>query len=228
MTCGTSLVSPAAAERDYGVVIDTERRAVDEAATVRLRARTQGGTGRRHDPLRDPGRRVSGYRIGADIGGTFTDIVLLDEDGNVISKKISSSVENYALAIVEGLESVFAGHGVAPGEVAEIMHGTTVASNAILERAGARVGTGHQQGLPRRAGAAQPADAAALRPHLGEAPAAGGALPADGGGRAGERRGRGRASAGPRRREAGGAAVARRRGRGHRDLPRQLVCEPRP
>ena len=80
------------------------------------------------------------YRIGVDIGGTFTDIVLLDDDGNVISKKISSSVENYALAIVEGLESVFAEHGVAPDDVAEIMHGTTVASNAILELDGARVG----------------------------------------------------------------------------------------
>ena len=79
-------------------------------------------------------------RIGVDIGGTFTDIVLLDDDGDVISKKISSSVENYAHAIVEGLESVFAEHGVAPDEVAEIMHGTTVASNAILELAGARVG----------------------------------------------------------------------------------------
>ncbi len=83
---------------------------------------------------------VKNYRIGVDIGGTFTDIVLLDDDGNVISKKISSSVENYARAIVEGLESVFAEHGVAPPEVAEIMHGTTVASNAILELAGARVG----------------------------------------------------------------------------------------
>ena len=80
------------------------------------------------------------YRVGVDIGGTFTDIVLLDDGGNVISKKISSSVENYAHAIVEGLESVFAEHGVAPDEVAEIMHGTTVASNAILELAGARVG----------------------------------------------------------------------------------------
>ena len=80
------------------------------------------------------------YRIGVDIGGTFTDIVLLDDDGNVISKKISSSVENYAHAIVEGLESVFAEHGVGSDEVAEIMHGTTVASNAILELAGARVG----------------------------------------------------------------------------------------
>ena len=66
--------------------------------------------------------------------------MLLDDDGHVISKKISSSVENYALAIVEGLESVFATHGAAPDEVAEIMHGTTVASNAIIELAGARVG----------------------------------------------------------------------------------------
>ena len=80
------------------------------------------------------------YRIGVDIGGTFTDIVLLDGDGDVISKKISSSVENYALAIVDGLESVFAEHGVAPDAVAEVMHGTTVASNAILELEGARVG----------------------------------------------------------------------------------------
>ena len=83
---------------------------------------------------------MNDYRIGVDIGGTFTDVVLLDGEGRVISKKVSSSVENYALAIVEGLESVFAEHGVAPGEVAEIMHGTTVASNAILELAGARVG----------------------------------------------------------------------------------------
>ena len=83
---------------------------------------------------------MSDYRIGVDIGGTFTDIVLLDGGGNVISKKISSSVENYALAIVEGLESVFAEHGVGPDDVAEIMHGTTVASNAILELDGARVG----------------------------------------------------------------------------------------
>ena len=83
---------------------------------------------------------MSGYRVGVDIGGTFTDVVLLDDGGRVISKKISSSVDDYALAIVEGLEAVFAGHGVAPDEVAGIMHGTTVASNAILELAGARVG----------------------------------------------------------------------------------------
>ena len=80
------------------------------------------------------------YRAGIDIGGTFTDIVLLGRGGDVVSKKISSSVENYALAIVEGLEMLFAEQGVAPDEVDEIMHGTTVASNAILERSGAQVG----------------------------------------------------------------------------------------
>ena len=83
---------------------------------------------------------MSRYRAGIDIGGTFTDIVLLDRGGAVVSKKISSSVENYALAIVDGLEALFAEQGMAPDEVDEIMHGTTVASNAILERSGARVG----------------------------------------------------------------------------------------
>ena len=83
---------------------------------------------------------MSRYRTGVDIGGTFTDIVLLGRGGEVVSKKISSSVENYALAIVDGLEALFAEQGVAPDEVDEIMHGTTVASNAILERSGARVG----------------------------------------------------------------------------------------
>ncbi len=80
------------------------------------------------------------YRIGADIGGTFTDIVLIDEEGNVLSKKVSSSVENYASAIIAGITDLFETHGIAPGDVAEILHGTTVASNAILELKGARVG----------------------------------------------------------------------------------------
>ena len=80
------------------------------------------------------------FRVGVDIGGTFTDIVLLGRDGEVISKKVSSSVENYAIAIVDGLETLFAEQGVVPGDIEEILHGTTVASNAILERRGARVG----------------------------------------------------------------------------------------
>ena len=80
------------------------------------------------------------YRIGVDIGGTFTDIVLLGADGKVHTKKISSSVDNYARAIVEGLTELFAETGLAGDSMEEIRHGTTVASNAILEHKGARTG----------------------------------------------------------------------------------------
>ena len=80
------------------------------------------------------------YRAGVDIGGTFTDIVLLGSDGTVHTKKISSSTGNYAQAIVDGLSEVFSETGLSGAAIDEIRHGTTVASNAILEHKGARVG----------------------------------------------------------------------------------------
>src|SRR5215210_8671265 len=80
------------------------------------------------------------YRVGVDIGGTFTDIVLLGSDGAIHTKKISSSVGNYAQAIVDGLSEVFGETGLSGSSIEEIRHGTTVASNAILEHKGARVG----------------------------------------------------------------------------------------
>src|ERR1041385_1843858 len=80
------------------------------------------------------------YRVGVDIGGTFTDIVLLGSDGSVHVKKIASSVGNYAQAIVDGLAEVFRESVLSGSAVEEIRHGTTVASNAILEHKGARVG----------------------------------------------------------------------------------------
>lgn len=80
------------------------------------------------------------YSVGVDIGGTFTDIVLLGSDGTIHTKKISSSVDNYARAIVEGLTEVFVETRLDGKAIEEIRHGTTVASNAILEHKGARVG----------------------------------------------------------------------------------------
>src|SRR5919108_4805754 len=80
------------------------------------------------------------YRVGVDVGGTFTDIVLLGADGTIHTKKISSSVENYARAIVEGLREVLDEAGLTGTALEEIRHGTTVASNAILEHKGARTG----------------------------------------------------------------------------------------
>jgi len=80
------------------------------------------------------------FRAGIDIGGTFTDIVLVGSDGSIHTKKVSSSVENYAAAIVNGLAELFSETGLTCAAIEEIRHGTTVASNAILERKGARVG----------------------------------------------------------------------------------------
>src|SRR5690242_9530514 len=79
-------------------------------------------------------------RVGVDIGGTFTDIVVLSSDGAIHTKKVSSTVGDYARAIVDGLAELFAETGLSGGAIDEIRHGTTVASNAILEHKGARVG----------------------------------------------------------------------------------------
>lgn len=83
---------------------------------------------------------MRGLRAGVDIGGTFTDIVLLGEDGSRYTKKVSSTVDDYARAIVEGLTALLQEIGAEAGAIAELLHGTTVASNAILEHKGARTG----------------------------------------------------------------------------------------
>jgi N-methylhydantoinase A len=80
------------------------------------------------------------FRVGVDIGGTFTDIVLLDAAGGTRTRKVSSSVDDYARAIALGLAELFAEHGIGGDDIEEIRHGTTVASNAILEHKGARTG----------------------------------------------------------------------------------------
>jgi N-methylhydantoinase A len=80
------------------------------------------------------------WRIGVDIGGTFTDIVLLGPDGRLAVRKVSSTVDDYARAIVEGLEIALQETGLTAADVRDIRHGATVASNAILERRGAKVG----------------------------------------------------------------------------------------
>ena len=136
------------AEADYGVVI--VKKEIDPKATAKKRAEIRAARGwrevpavQREDPLPKSQKSslVTSYRVGVDVGGTFTDIVLLGSDGTIHTKKISSSVENYAQAIVEGLTEVFRETGAhRRSAIEEIRHGTTVASNAILEHKGARTG----------------------------------------------------------------------------------------
>jgi len=82
---------------------------------------------------------MTSYRLGVDIGGTFTDIVLLGEDGTVHTKKILSTPDDYSRAIEDGIRQLLTETGVAPGDITEVAHGTTVATNAIIERKGVRV-----------------------------------------------------------------------------------------
>ncbi|MDP6406747.1 MAG: hydantoinase/oxoprolinase N-terminal domain-containing protein, partial [Alphaproteobacteria bacterium] len=83
---------------------------------------------------------MENFRVGVDIGGTFTDIVFLRPDGTMHTKKVPSTVDDYARGIVDGISHVLADARLNAGDVADILHGTTVASNAILEGKGARTG----------------------------------------------------------------------------------------
>lgn len=80
-----------------------------------------------------------GYRIGIDIGGTFTDLVFMDPEGQVLRAKVLSTPDDYSRGIANGLESASAGSGLQVDEITQIMHGTTVATNALLEGKGAKV-----------------------------------------------------------------------------------------
>ena len=77
-------------------------------------------------------------RIGIDVGGTFTDIVAIADDGEVAIRKVSSTVDDYSRAIAEALPILFAGSDCSGRAVREVLHATTVATNAILQRIGAR------------------------------------------------------------------------------------------
>jgi N-methylhydantoinase A len=82
----------------------------------------------------------SAIRVGVDIGGTFTDIVVAGADGSIWTRKVSSTPDDYSLAIVQGLVNVMSQKKVRSSQFEEIVHGTTVATNAILEHKGARTG----------------------------------------------------------------------------------------
>ena len=79
------------------------------------------------------------YRVGVDIGGTFTDLVFLGGDGRLDRLKVPSTPDDYARAITEGVGRYIDDSQVTDAEaIEEIVHATTVATNAILERKGAR------------------------------------------------------------------------------------------
>lgn len=76
-------------------------------------------------------------RLGVDIGGTFTDVVL-EKSGELFSTKVLTTYTAPENAIIDGMKQVCAKSGVTPAEIDQIIHGTTLATNALIERRGAR------------------------------------------------------------------------------------------
>ncbi|MBI4182948.1 MAG: hydantoinase/oxoprolinase family protein [Proteobacteria bacterium] len=79
------------------------------------------------------------YRIGVDIGGTFTDLVLMDEgSGRLFSEKVLTTPEDPSEAVLSGVASLLAKAGVRAGEISNVIHGTTLVANALIERKGVK------------------------------------------------------------------------------------------
>ncbi len=79
----------------------------------------------------------SSWRIGVDIGGTFTDVVL-EKGAAQVSTKVLTTPEAPERGVQEGVRAALAQTGAAPGDVGLVIHGTTLATNAVIERKGAR------------------------------------------------------------------------------------------
>src|SRR5262250_1703821 len=100
------------------------------------------------------------FRIGVDVGGTFTDLVCVDATGQVTLAKVATTPGDQSLGVMAGLERLAETLGTASGALLEaterIVHGTTVATNALLEHKGAKVGLltseGHRDILEMREG----------------------------------------------------------------------------
>ena len=83
----------------------------------------------------------SGYRLGADVGGTFTDILLIEEaSGRSFTAKVPSTPQDSSIGVLNGIERVCDQAGVSLADISHVMHGTTVATNTVLTASGARVG----------------------------------------------------------------------------------------
>ena len=81
------------------------------------------------------------YRLGVDVGGTFTDFLLLNEDtGETNTAKVPSTPEDSSIGVLNGVAKICDSSSIDPADIKLVMHGTTVATNAVLTGRGAKVG----------------------------------------------------------------------------------------
>ncbi len=90
---------------------------------------------------RPSGSSGTGLRLGVDVGGTFTDLLLLDQkNGRTYTAKVPSTPKDSSIGVLNGIEKICRTAGINPTDIAEVMHGTTVATNTVLTLSGALVG----------------------------------------------------------------------------------------
>ncbi|MDN3353607.1 hydantoinase/oxoprolinase family protein [Actinomadura sp. DC4] len=83
---------------------------------------------------------MTGVRVGIDVGGTFTDVVLaVPGDGRVLHHKEPSTPGDPSRAVADGLAAIVAAAGLSPGDLTSVTHGTTIGLNAVIQRRGARI-----------------------------------------------------------------------------------------
>ena len=81
------------------------------------------------------------YRLGVDVGGTFTDLLLISEEtGKTFTAKVPSTPEDSSIGVLNGVARICDESGIDPTQIKRVMHGTTVATNAVLQKKGSKVG----------------------------------------------------------------------------------------
>ena len=81
------------------------------------------------------------YRLGVDVGGTFTDLLLINENsGETYTAKVPSTPEDSSIGVLNGVARICKESGTDPSAIRRVMHGTTVATNSVLTGKGAKVG----------------------------------------------------------------------------------------
>ncbi len=80
-------------------------------------------------------------RVGVDVGGTFTDLIAVDDEtGTILVHKLPTTPDDPSQGTVQGISEIAAEAGIAPSDLDQVFHGTTIATNIVIEHNGARVG----------------------------------------------------------------------------------------
>ncbi|MDI7260523.1 MAG: hydantoinase/oxoprolinase N-terminal domain-containing protein [Thermodesulfobacteriota bacterium] len=78
------------------------------------------------------------YRLGVDVGGTFTDLVLIDSGERIFYTKVHSTPQDQTIGVLDGIKTIIEQYGDQPDLIDQIVHGTTAATNALLKRKGSK------------------------------------------------------------------------------------------